>query len=101
MMLIGIVYVATCTLTKAGCLPVTMAAGGWVSLTQLLTHISWSGTLVRVANSILLTETKAVLATIGWTVGESRGGGKKGETGEKEGEVGWRSDTERRRVGHE
>ena len=88
MMLIGVLYVATCTLTKAGCLPVAMAAGGWVSLTQLLTHVSWSGTLVYVANLIPLAETKAVLATIGWTMGEGRGGRKKGETGEKEGKVG-------------
>ena len=68
MMLIVMLYVTT--LTKAGCLPVAMATGGWVSLTQLLTHISWSGTLVCVANLIPLAETKAVLASIGWTVGE-------------------------------
>ena len=89
MMLIAILYVAT--LTKAGCLPVAMATGGWVSLTQLLTHISWSGTLVCVASLIPLAEAKAVLASIGWTVG----GGKReeGEAGEGrggEGEVGWR-----------
>ena len=91
MMLIAILYVAT--LTKAGCLPVAMATGGWVSLTQLLTHISWSGTLVCVASLIPLAKTKAVLASIGWTVGEGRGRGKEGEAREGrggEGEVGWR-----------
>ena len=60
------------TLTKAGCLPVAIA-----TLTQLLTYISWRWTLLCAACTIPLPETKAVLATISWTVAgeEGEGGG--------------------------
>jgi len=42
-------------------------------------YICWSWTLEGAACTIPLPETKAVLATIGWTVAGEEGGGKESE----------------------